>query len=372
MTDFSDDELDRYARHLVLPDIGGRGQAALKACAGCGCRRRRAGLPCLLYLAAAGVGQITVIDDDAVAISNLQRQILFATADAGRGKAAVAVVRLAALNPHVDGRRRWRYGSIPATRCDLLAGHDRDGRWLRQFRNAAGGGRRGAGAGACRWYQAQSGRSMARSRPSRAISPICPAIAASSAMRMIARCAKLCRSRGARRADRGDRIADGARGAARDHRVRRESGRAVAALRCDGRRGCARCGWPKDPGCACGAGGERNLRAERATRPCNRRNCPLSAAVVARSPSRKSKPRRRHRRLFRVPRQGGGHPRGRRRAGADGRGRHHLFVAARFRRDDAVAQWPIGRDQGQRRHACSPRWGRAMANGCPMRASPRR
>ena len=123
MTDFSDDELDRYARHLVLPDIGGRGQAAFKrarvAVVGAG----GLGSPCLLYLAAAGVGQITVIDDDSVAISNLQRQIMFTTADAGHGKADVAAARLHALNPHVvvvPVAVRINAGNAAA----LLAGHD--------------------------------------------------------------------------------------------------------------------------------------------------------------------------------------------------------------------------------------------------------
>jgi len=101
VTDFSDDELDRYARHLVLREIGGRGQALLKAAnigvVGAG----GLGSPCLLYLAAAGVGRLTVIDDDAVALSNLQRQILFTTADAGRAKVAAAAEHLAALNPHI-------------------------------------------------------------------------------------------------------------------------------------------------------------------------------------------------------------------------------------------------------------------------------
>ena len=123
MTDFSDDELDRYARHLVLPDIGGRGQAALKRARVAVIGAGGLGSPCLLYLAAAGVGQITVIDDDEVAISNLQRQILFTTADAGRAKAAVAVDRLGALNPHVvvtPVAERLNAGNAHR----LLAGHD--------------------------------------------------------------------------------------------------------------------------------------------------------------------------------------------------------------------------------------------------------
>jgi adenylyltransferase/sulfurtransferase len=123
MTDFSDDELDRYARHLVLPDIGGRGQAALKQARVAVIGAGGLGSPCLLYLAAAGVGQISVIDDDVVAISNLQRQILFVTADAGRGKADVAAQRLHALNRHVvitPVPVRIDVGNAAA----LLAGHD--------------------------------------------------------------------------------------------------------------------------------------------------------------------------------------------------------------------------------------------------------
>lgn len=101
MTDFSDDELDRYARHLVLREVGGRGQALLKAANVAVVGAGGLGSPCLLYLAAAGVGRLTVIDDDVVALSNLQRQVVFGTADIGRGKAVTASGHLAALNPNV-------------------------------------------------------------------------------------------------------------------------------------------------------------------------------------------------------------------------------------------------------------------------------
>jgi adenylyltransferase/sulfurtransferase len=101
VTDFSDDELDRYARHIVLREIGGRGQALLKAANVAVIGAGGLGSPCLLYLAAAGVGRLTIIDDDQVTLSNLQRQILFATADAGRAKTTAAAEHLTALNPHV-------------------------------------------------------------------------------------------------------------------------------------------------------------------------------------------------------------------------------------------------------------------------------
>jgi adenylyltransferase/sulfurtransferase len=119
----SDDELERYARHLVLREVGGRGQAALKAARVAVVGAGGLGSPCLLYLAAAGVGRITVIDDDAVALSNLQRQVLFGTADIGQPKADVAVQRLHALNPHVEiVPALLRLG--PDNADALLAGHD--------------------------------------------------------------------------------------------------------------------------------------------------------------------------------------------------------------------------------------------------------
>jgi molybdopterin/thiamine biosynthesis adenylyltransferase len=101
VTDFSDDELDRYARHIVLREIGGRGQAAIKAARVAVIGAGGLGSPCLLYLAAAGIGGLTIIDDDTVALSNLQRQVLFTTADAERRKTDAAAAHLAALNPHV-------------------------------------------------------------------------------------------------------------------------------------------------------------------------------------------------------------------------------------------------------------------------------
>ncbi len=97
----SDDELDRYARHIVLPEVGGVGQARFRAATVAVIGAGGLGAPCLLYLAAAGVGRLLVIDDDRVALSNLQRQVLFETGDVGAPKAATAAGRLRALNPHV-------------------------------------------------------------------------------------------------------------------------------------------------------------------------------------------------------------------------------------------------------------------------------
>ena len=86
----TDAELDRYARHIVLREIGGEGQKRLLASRVTVIGAGGIGAPALQYLAAAGVGLIRVIDDDRISLDNLQRQILFGTSDVGRGKAEVA------------------------------------------------------------------------------------------------------------------------------------------------------------------------------------------------------------------------------------------------------------------------------------------
>jgi len=99
---FSDDEIERYARHLVLSEVGGPGQQRLKAARVAIVGMGGVGGPAALYLAAAGVGTLGLIDDDAVGLSNLQRQISFATADVGRPKVEAGAEALTALNPHVQ------------------------------------------------------------------------------------------------------------------------------------------------------------------------------------------------------------------------------------------------------------------------------
>lgn len=98
---FSDDEIERYARHLVLSEVGGPGQQRLKAARVGLIGLGGVGAPAALYLAAAGVGTLRLIDDDVVALSNLQRQIAFSAADVGRPKVEAGAETLAALNPHV-------------------------------------------------------------------------------------------------------------------------------------------------------------------------------------------------------------------------------------------------------------------------------
>jgi molybdopterin-synthase adenylyltransferase len=94
-------ELERYARHIVLRDIGGPGQAKLKAASVLVVGGGGLGAPLLMYLAAAGVGRLGIIDDDTVSLSNLQRQVIFGTDDIGAPKAQRAAEAVACLNPHV-------------------------------------------------------------------------------------------------------------------------------------------------------------------------------------------------------------------------------------------------------------------------------
>src|SRR5262249_26359888 len=97
----SPEELERYARHIVLPQIGGPRLAALKVPRARDIRAGGLGAPALLYLAAAGVGALGVIDDDAVALSNLQRQVIHGTPEIGEPKVESAAAAIHRLNPHV-------------------------------------------------------------------------------------------------------------------------------------------------------------------------------------------------------------------------------------------------------------------------------
>ena len=102
MTYFNSQEFSRYTRHIQLGDIGVEGQRKLKSArvliVGCG----GLGAPVSLYLAAAGVGQLTLVDGDHVELSNLQRQVIFTEADIGLSKAICAQTRLKALNGHIE------------------------------------------------------------------------------------------------------------------------------------------------------------------------------------------------------------------------------------------------------------------------------
>jgi adenylyltransferase/sulfurtransferase len=98
---FSQSEIERYARHLVLRDVGGPGQQKLKAARVFIIGAGGLGAPVVQYLAAAGLGEIGILDDDVVSLSNLQRQVIYTTEDIGKRKADCAAVAAARLNPHV-------------------------------------------------------------------------------------------------------------------------------------------------------------------------------------------------------------------------------------------------------------------------------
>ncbi len=111
--DLSASERERYSRHLLLPEIGIAGQQRLKAARVLVVGAGGLGSPASLYLAAAGIGTLGIIDHDRVDLSNLQRQLLFDTASVGAGKALAAQARLRALNPEI---------TVVAHECELKRG----------------------------------------------------------------------------------------------------------------------------------------------------------------------------------------------------------------------------------------------------------
>src|SRR3979409_2510226 len=117
------DELERYARHIVLRDVGGPGQAALKEASVLVIGAGGLGAPVLMYLAAAGVGTLGVVDEDIVSLSTLPRQILHTTPDIGRRKVDSAAEQIHALNPHVSFEAhavRLNAGNV----MSLIGGYD--------------------------------------------------------------------------------------------------------------------------------------------------------------------------------------------------------------------------------------------------------
>jgi adenylyltransferase/sulfurtransferase len=119
----SPEELERYARHIVLREVGGPGQQALRRARVLVIGAGGLGAPVLLYLAAAGVGTLGVVDDDAVSLSNLQRQVIHATPDVGQPKVASASAAIAKLNPHVTvATHATRINAANA--IELISGYD--------------------------------------------------------------------------------------------------------------------------------------------------------------------------------------------------------------------------------------------------------
>lgn len=121
--EFSDQQLERYARHIILPELGGKGQERLLESSVLVVGAGGLGSPLLLYLAAAGVGRIGIVDDDAVDLSNLQRQVIHATGRIGDAKVASARDVLAGINPDITVEThavRLDAGNV----SDLIAGFD--------------------------------------------------------------------------------------------------------------------------------------------------------------------------------------------------------------------------------------------------------
>jgi adenylyltransferase/sulfurtransferase len=121
--DFSEDEIHRYSRHILLGEVGGKGQAKLRASSVLLIGAGGLGSPLALYLAAAGIGHIGIVDDDKVELSNLQRQIAHGMEDLGRPKAQSAAAAARAINPDITiVPHETRI--TPANALELIAGYD--------------------------------------------------------------------------------------------------------------------------------------------------------------------------------------------------------------------------------------------------------
>jgi adenylyltransferase/sulfurtransferase len=119
----TNDELERYARHIVLREVGGPGQAALGRAKVLVVGAGGLGAPVLLYLAAAGVGTLGVIDDDVVALSNLQRQVIHTTPDIGAPKVDSAAAVIQRLNPHV-AVKQYNARLAAKNALEMIGGYD--------------------------------------------------------------------------------------------------------------------------------------------------------------------------------------------------------------------------------------------------------
>lgn len=119
----SDEELDRYARHIVLPRFGGVGQQRLKAASICVVGAGGIGAAAIPALAGAGIGRLTIIDSDTIDLSNLQRQPIYRSDQLGQPKSDLAAAFVTALNPFVEVAPR-RERITPANAEALLQGHD--------------------------------------------------------------------------------------------------------------------------------------------------------------------------------------------------------------------------------------------------------
>jgi len=119
----SPEEIERYARHIVLHEVGGPGQQKLKAAKVLVVGAGGLGAPLLLYLAAAGIGTIGIVDDDTVGLSNLQRQVVHTTARIGAAKTASAAATLNSINPHVKINQYTEHLTV-ANALPIISGYD--------------------------------------------------------------------------------------------------------------------------------------------------------------------------------------------------------------------------------------------------------
>ena len=117
------DEIERYKRHLVLKEIGGEGQQRLNAARVLVVGAGGLGSPLILYLAAAGIGTLGIIDDDRVSLDNLQRQIVHDTGSVGRRKTKSAAATAERLNPHVQ-TKLYSTRLVPENALDIIRGFD--------------------------------------------------------------------------------------------------------------------------------------------------------------------------------------------------------------------------------------------------------
>ncbi len=119
----SEEQVTRYSRHILLPEVGGKGQQKIGQAKVLIVGAGGLGSPAAFYLAAAGVGTIGLIDSDAVDLSNLQRQIIHQTPDIGRPKAASAKAKILALNPSV-GVETYNMRLTAENALDLIGRYD--------------------------------------------------------------------------------------------------------------------------------------------------------------------------------------------------------------------------------------------------------
>jgi len=123
MIDFTPEQLERYSRHILLADVGVEGQEKLRQARVLVVGAGGLGCPAALYLAAAGVGAIGIVDADAVDLSNLQRQIAHFTRDVGRAKVESAKEKMLAINPDVEVTTHKTYLRADNIRA-IVRGHD--------------------------------------------------------------------------------------------------------------------------------------------------------------------------------------------------------------------------------------------------------